>query len=111
MVTAVRESKDYECRQCGYRLQDSNVKRGMITHLGHEDNTQCLELYSKSSDQREMDLATAASEYECLDLYSKSSDAPDMDWVRLVRKRKQLFVSRVNMLRDTILELLLFHYP
>ena len=137
-VTAARESKDYECRQCGNSCKDSNIKRGMVIHLIHADNTKCLELYSKSSDQREMDWATAASDlkdYECrrcgkscrmrnikrdmvrhlshadntkcLELYSKSSDQLEMDWVRLLI----CSLSRVDILQDTIHPLLIPFSP
>ena len=132
------DSTDYECRQCGNSCKDTNIKRGMVLHLSHADNTKCLELYSKSSDQREMDWVTAASDskdYECrqcgkscrmtnikrdmvrhlshadntkcLELYSKSSDQLEMDWVRLLI----CSLSRVDILQDTIHPLLIPFSP
>jgi len=46
---------EYLCRQCGYTTRMNDAKRNMVTHLRRAENKKCLDLYSDSSDTREMD--------------------------------------------------------
>jgi len=43
-----------ECRHCGYTTTQRGAKRNMIRHLRREENKECLEQYSDSTDPQEM---------------------------------------------------------
>ena len=54
---------EYLCRKCGYTSQPNHVKRNMVRHLRNAKNKDCLELYSGSSDPREMAWVRAVQEH------------------------------------------------
>jgi len=52
----------YLCRQCGYTSTMAHAKPNMVTHLSRAANKKCLDLYSESSDTREMHWVRLAHE-------------------------------------------------
>ena len=55
--------EEYKCRKCGYTTKPSHAKQNMIRHLRNAQNKDCLELYSDSSDPREMAWVHAVQEH------------------------------------------------
>ena len=53
-MMAANSAQKYQCRQCEFCCTTGNKKRDMVTHLRSEANRECLVLYSKSTDKREM---------------------------------------------------------
>ena len=54
-------SQTYQCRQCGTSYRMGNLKRDIVPHLRRPANKKCLDLYSESSDKREMESVHLAS--------------------------------------------------
>ena len=52
----------YLCRQCGYKSTMTDVKRNMVAHLRRAENKKCLDLYSDTSDTRDMAWVRAVQE-------------------------------------------------
>jgi len=47
-------SQTYNCRQCGKGYRMGNLKRDKVPHLSRPANKKCFDLFSESSDKREM---------------------------------------------------------
>jgi len=52
-----------ECRKCGYTTQTQHAKRNMIRHLKRPEKNECLQLYSDSTDTREMAWVRAVQDH------------------------------------------------
>jgi len=59
----VREPPVVECRKCGYTTQHRDAKRNMVRHLKRPENKECLQLYSDSTDAREMAWVRAVQDH------------------------------------------------
>jgi len=60
--TGATNSQTYKCRQCGAIFRVGNFKRDIVPHLRRPANKKCLDMYSESSDRREMEWVRLASQ-------------------------------------------------